>query len=218
MDTRSGTSERLLASAALADRGGPCRVLIGGLGVGYTLVEALAQPACAAVTVVEVEAAVIEWQRRWLGPSLDQRLDDARVTVVCADLLSWLDEGVDRYDVVCLDIDNGPGWTVFDANTALYGEAGLALVAGRLAPGGTVAVWSAAPDPGFAARLGACFGQVRELRVPVPRGEPDVAGQRALDVTCAGGLTAQLAQRPGAAGVAGQHSSSAEIHTGTLPR
>jgi len=174
MDTRAGESERLLARAALDGRDGPCRVLIGGLGVGFTVAEALRHPACGEVTVVEIEPAVLDWQRRHLAPVAGHPLDDPRVVVVRADLLGWLAEGTDRYDVVCLDIDNGPQWTVMDSNSALYGDSGLQLVAGRLAGAGTVAVWSAAADADFAASLSRRFGDLRTLRVPVARGEPDV--------------------------------------------
>lgn len=174
MDTRSGASERLLAEAALAGRTRPCRVLVGGLGVGFTLAAALAHPACTAVTVVEVEAAVIRWQRRHLGRLVGDPLEDPRSRTVCADLVGWLATDHSTYDVLCLDIDNGPGWTVTEANAGLYTEAGLDLLAGRLAPRGTVAVWSAAADPPFAARLARRFGRLREHHVPVPRGEPDV--------------------------------------------
>lgn len=174
MDTRAGGSERLLATAALGGRTAPCRVLVGGLGVGFTLAAALAHPACGPVTVVEVEPAVVEWQERYLGALAGHPLTDPRVDVVCANLIGWLADGRSAYDVVLLDIDNGPHWTVTPDNRRLYDDGGLALVASRLAAGGTVAVWSAAADPEFAARLGARFGGLREHRVPVARGEPDV--------------------------------------------
>jgi spermidine synthase len=169
MDTRDGRSERELVRAAGAGPG--ARVLIGGLGVGFSLAEALALGA-AAVTVVEIEPAVVRWGRDHLGAGA--ALADPRVTVAVADLGSWLRAGDDVFDAVCLDVDNGPEWTVTDANAALYGDSGLDAVDRRLAPGGTLAVWSANAAPAFEARLRARYRTVRVLEIPVPRGEPDL--------------------------------------------
>lgn len=174
MDTRAGESERLLARAALDGRDGQCRVLIGGLGVGFTVAEALRHPACGTVTVVEIEPAILTWQQRHLAALAGHPLSDPRVRVVQADLIDWLAGDTDRYDVICVDIDNGPQWTVTESNSTLYGARGLELIAGRLAEEGTVAVWSAAADPGFAVALSDRFGNLRTLRLPVARGEPDV--------------------------------------------
>ena len=168
MDTRDGRSERELVRAAV--RGPGARVLIGGLGVGFSLAEALAQGA-AAVTVVEIEPAVVRWNRHHFATAA---LDDPRVTVTVADLAGWLRAGDDRYDAVCLDVDNGPEWTVTEANAALYGDAGLDAVDRRLAPGGTLAVWSANAAPAFEARLRARYRTVEVVEIAVPRGEPDL--------------------------------------------
>lgn len=175
MDTRDGRSERLLVRAALGSRRRPVRLLVGGLGVGFSLLEALGHPAVTVVTVVEIEPVIIEWHRSRLSALTAEALADPRVEVVCADLLDWLaGGGAERYNVICLDIDNGPQWTVAPTNASLYTEAGLRLASRRLAPGGCAAVWSAATDRGFEARLRAVFGSVRTLEVAVPRGEPDV--------------------------------------------
>jgi spermidine synthase len=176
MDTRNGESERELVRLALAPHPGPVRLLLGGLGVGFSLAEALRSPRVAAVTVVEVEPAVLAWHRPGgpLAPHSCGGLDDPRVTVALADLGAWLAAGTDRYDGICLDVDNGPEWTVTPENAALYGDAGLSAVDGRLAPGGTLAVWSAAPAPAFEQRLRARYADVTVHPVPVPRGEPDV--------------------------------------------
>ncbi|HEX6755112.1 MAG TPA: hypothetical protein VF109_04105 [Mycobacteriales bacterium] len=170
MDTRNGRSERALVSAALAEAPRPARVLIGGLGVGFSLAEALASPGVAAVTVVEIEPVVVRWNRELLGSALD----DPRVTVVVADLAEFLRAGGDPYEAVCLDVDNGPEWTVVPANAGLYSGAGLAAVDRRLAPGGTLAVWSAGEAPAFERRLRARYADVRTRRIEVPRGEPDL--------------------------------------------
>ncbi|XRQ15027.1 spermidine synthase [Actinomadura welshii] len=183
MDTRGGASERLLVRAALEDLGagpdtgpgGPVRLLIGGLGVGFSLAEALTLPGVAHVTVVEREPAVVAWHADRLRPFSRGALDDPRVAVERADLLDYLaGPRGGRFDALCLDIDNGPDWTVTPGNARLYGTAGLDLLARRLTPRGTLAVWSANAAPAFEALLRDRFARVRTRAVPVPRGEPDV--------------------------------------------
>lgn len=174
MDTRDGRSERLLVDAALERTtvASP-RVLIGGLGVGFSLAAAVAYERVAAITVVEVEPAVIAWQGGPLAPYSGHAADDPRVTVERADLVQWIAEPGPPYDLICLDIDNGPDWTVTEANAGLYDDAGLAALGARLAPGGVLAVWSAAAAPAFEERLREWFGEVAVREVPVRRGEPD---------------------------------------------
>lgn len=174
MDTRAGESERLLVRAALDRTARPGDVLIGGLGVGFTAAQALRHPAARTVTVIEREPAIIAWHATHLRRFSGQALRDPRLRIERADVLEWLTTTTDRYDVVCMDIDNGPDWTVSDGNAAAYGPDGLALIAERLRPGGALAVWSAGAAPAFAARLADRFIDVTALPVPVPRGEPDV--------------------------------------------
>ncbi|GAA2593924.1 spermidine synthase [Actinomadura fulvescens] len=174
MDTRNGESERLLVRAAVAGLRPPVSLLIGGLGVGFSLAEAVALPGVAAVTVVEIEPAVIGWHATHLRPFSAAALDDPRVRVVGADLLDHLRRSGHHYDAICLDTDNGPDWTVTPANADLYGEDGLALLAARLTGRGVLAVWSAAAAPAYEERLRARFAEVEARPVPVPRGEPDV--------------------------------------------
>ena len=184
MDTRDGTSERLLVRAAVdalaASGSSPAdglRVLVGGLGVGFSLAEALSLPAVGRVTVVKREAPVIAWHRGALGAVTEHALDDPRVTVRQVDLVAWATAPGDReFDALCLDIDNGPDWTVTEPNGRLYDDAGLTALRGHLAPGGVLSVWSAAASPAFEARLRGHFADVAVHAVPVavPRGEPDV--------------------------------------------
>lgn len=179
MDTSDGRSERLLVRAALDALGalpeGTVSVLIGGLGVGFSLAEAAAEPRWSRITVVERERAVIDWHRDGtLRPFSQGALDDPRVEVAHTDLLDHLAADGDPYDALCLDVDNGPDWTVTDSNSGLYGDEGLALLHRRLAPGGVLAVWSAQASEAFEDRLRGRFGDVRTLRIPVPRGEPDL--------------------------------------------
>ena len=169
MDTRDGRSERELVRAAV--RGPGARVLVGGLGVGFSLAEALALDP-AAVTVVEIEPAVLRWNREHLGHA--ELLDDPRVTVVVDDLAAFLARDRQEYDAICLDVDNGPEWTVTVDNAILYGDAGLSAVDRRLAPGGRLAVWSAHRAPAFEARLRERYRTVETRQIPVARGEPDV--------------------------------------------
>ncbi|MBO4260487.1 spermidine synthase [Streptomyces griseorubiginosus] len=178
MDTSDGRSERLLVEAALRAldaRGNPA-VLIGGLGVGFSLAHAAADPRWGAITVVEREPAVIDWHRD--GPLADisaRALADPRTEIVEADLLTFLRETSATYDALCLDIDNGPDWTVTEGNDGLYARAGLASCARVLKPGGVLAVWSARPSPEFEGTLrNAGFQQVRTEEIPVARGVPDV--------------------------------------------
>jgi spermidine synthase len=175
MDTRNGESERLLVTGA-ADRLAPgATILIGGLGVGFSLRAALDHPNVGSVVVVEREAAVIEWNRG--GPLRSvhgDALADPRVRVVEADLLAWLRATEERFDALCLDIDNGPEWTVTEGNAELYAESGVDGLARLLRPGGVLAVWSAGAAPSFTDRLRGRFADVRTVEVPVPRGEPDV--------------------------------------------
>ncbi|MFA1550136.1 spermidine synthase [Actinomadura chokoriensis] len=175
MDTRNGESERLLVRACVRGLDGPVRLLIGGLGVGFSLAEALTLPGVAHITLVEREHAVIGWHASALRPWSGGALDDPRVTVRCADLLDVVaDPAIGRFDALCLDIDNGPDWTVTPRNARLYAPTGLDLLTRLLTPRGVLAVWSANAAPAFEALLRRRFARVEVHPVPVPRGEPDV--------------------------------------------
>ncbi|NEB30808.1 spermidine synthase [Streptomyces sp. SID14446] len=178
MDTSDGRSERLLVDAArdaLDARPEPS-VLIGGLGVGFSLAHAAADARWGRITVVEREPAIVDWHRE--GPLAElsaTALADPRTEIVQDDLLDYVNEISDTFDALCLDIDNGPGWTVTEGNAGLYGEAGLASCARALKPGGVLAVWSAQPSPEFEGTLrNAGFQRVRTEEIPVARGVPDV--------------------------------------------
>ncbi|MYW01292.1 spermidine synthase [Streptomyces sp. SID3343] len=178
MDTRAGESERLLVRTAFAalDELPSLRILVGGLGVGFTLREALTEPRVEHVCVVEREAHVVRWGRGPLARFSANALDDPRVSVVTSDLVAWIrsPDTTQRFHALCLDIDNGPDWTVTDGNASLYDDAGLDALRARLLPGGVLTVWSATASPAFADRLRGRFARVTVHQVPVPRGEPDV--------------------------------------------
>ncbi|MER6999642.1 spermidine synthase [Streptomyces sp. NPDC000410] len=191
MDTSDGRSERLLIDAALdtlADRPDPPTgttgaiatagpsVLIGGLGVGFSLAHAAANPAWGRIAVVEREQAIIDWHVSGpLSSITADALADPRAEIIHTDLVSYVHNASDTYDALCLDIDNGPDWTVTEDNASLYSPAGLAACARRLAPGGVLAVWSARPSGDFEESLrNAGFNGVRTEEIRVARGVPDV--------------------------------------------
>jgi spermidine synthase len=178
MDTSDGRSERLLVDAALDALGGrpDPHVLIGGLGVGFSLSHAAADPRWGRITVVEREPAVIEWHRRGpLAEMSSDALSDPRTEIAEADLLEFVHETPAAYDALCLDTDNGPDWTVTEGNARLYSPSGLTRCARTLKPGGVLAVWSARPSAQFEETLrNAGFRHVRTEEIPVDRGVPDV--------------------------------------------
>lgn len=175
MDTRGGSSERLHVTAAADRMPAPGRMLIGGLGVGFSLAAALAHPAVGEVQVVEREAAVLRWNRGPLAPVNGDALRDPRVHAYEADVVPWL-AGADAgsLDAICLDVDNGPEWLVTPGNAWLYSADGLRTVARVLAPDGVLAVWSAAPMPTFVTRMKEHFDDVAVTEISAARGEPDV--------------------------------------------
>jgi len=174
-DTRDGRSERLMVTAALARCSAAApRVLICGLGVGFALAEAVRQARVTRVDVVEILTEIIGWHATHLRHLAAPAWDDDRVHVINADVVAWLAQPRGPYDVVCVDVDNGPEWTVWDANQALYGDEGLRRIRESLRPGGVVSVWSAAEAPAFEDRLRRHFSGVHAHRVPVSRGRPDV--------------------------------------------
>ncbi|MEU7071474.1 spermidine synthase [Streptomyces narbonensis] len=180
MDTSDGRSERLLVDAALAalpeeSRTGAA-VLVGGLGVGFSLAHAAADPHWGRIVVAEREGAIIDWHREGPLASVSGRaLADPRTVILHTDLVTHLSTSSDTYDALCLDIDNGPDWTVTEDNETLYSAEGLAACAARLNPGGVLAVWSAQPSADFEDSLrNAGFSGVRTEEIPVARGVPDV--------------------------------------------
>ncbi|MGF1339131.1 MULTISPECIES: spermidine synthase [unclassified Streptomyces] len=179
MDTSDGRSERLLIDAALdalPDGRPDPAVLIGGLGVGFSLVRAAAGPRWGRIAVVEREQAIVDWHLEGpLARISGAALADPRTEILRTDLVTYLHTTTERYDALCLDIDNGPDWTVTEDNGTLYSPSGLAACRERLTPGGVLAVWSAQPSEAFEETLrNAGFHAVRTEEVAVARGVPDV--------------------------------------------
>lgn len=186
MDTRGGASERLLVTAAAERMPPPGRILIAGLGVGFSLAAALAHPAVGEVHVVEREPAVLRWNLGPLALVHGDALRDRRTHRHEADVVTWLAEAASAsFDAICLDVDNGPDWLVTPGNGWLYGDSGLRTTARVLSPGGVLAIWSAARSSALVARLADRFAEVATLEVPVARGEPDVVvlGRRPVTVS-----------------------------------
>ena len=137
-----------LTSKRIDDVAAP-RVLIGGLGMGYTLRAALDQlPRAAHVDIVEIVPDVIRWNRGVLADLAQRPLDDSRVTVIEDDVANVLRSPPARYHAILLDVDNGPDG-VYRVNTALYKRAGLHAMYAALAPHGVLAVWSSFESPTF---------------------------------------------------------------------
>jgi spermidine synthase len=159
MDTRETTSERALAGAALELVDEPRHVLVGGLGLGFTMHEVLADPRVEHVTVVEIEQPLVDWMRDGTIAHGPQLLADARLTVTVGDVAQVLAEaGENVYDLVLLDVDNGPGHLVHDANAEIYRRP--FLEAARRAIRQVLVVWSADAAPQLESAMREVFGNV----------------------------------------------------------
>jgi spermidine synthase len=175
MDTRGGGSERLHVSAAAVRMPPPGRMLIGGLGVGFSLAAALAHPGVGEVHVVERERAVLRWNRGPLALVNANALLDPRVRTYEADVVDWLASApACSLDAICLDVDNGPEWLVTPGNAWLYSTDGLRTATRVLSPDGVLTIWSSAPAPAFVARMNEHFVEVKVTEVSAAQGEPDV--------------------------------------------
>ncbi|WP_347567492.1 hypothetical protein [Actinopolyspora sp. BKK1] len=178
MDTAHTASERALARNALdAFHGSPgsardgTRVLIGGLGLGFTLHEVLGYSEVASVVVSEIEPAVVEWFLQGLVPEVAADRHDDRVTLDTAEITESVSAQRDStLDVLLLDVDNGPGYLVRSENASVYGTGFLRQCRDKLAPGGLLAVWSANPAPELAETVREVFGSVEQRAVPVTLG------------------------------------------------
>lgn len=156
MSSRMHGSEEALATIGCrqARRLEQPRVLVGGLGMGFTLRATLdVLPPGARVRVVELVAAVVDWNRGPLGPIARHPLADSRVRVEVGDVGFTLRANPDGFDAILLDVDNGPAALTTPANHGLYDNAGVAAAYAALKAGGALAVWSAWEDRKFEQRL-----------------------------------------------------------------
>jgi spermidine synthase len=157
-------------------------VLIGGLGMGFTLRAALdLLPEDGAVVVVELVPAVVEWNRGPLGPLARNPLKDKRVRVVTGDVSATLGSSLGQFDAVILDVDNGPAAFTASSNAGLYDKRGIAAAHAALKTEGVLAVWGARDDRKFEQRL---RGGGFEVQVRRPRGRLKKGGPRHTIFLC----------------------------------
>ena len=168
MSTRKYGSEEALGALPckqLTNRD-TARVLIGGLGMGFTLAAVLGQlGAGAQVTVAELIPEVVEWNRGPLGERSGFPLNDPRTRIHLGDVQKLLQKSDRCFDVIAMDVDNGPEGLTIKGNDRLYSTRGILAAQQALTPGGILAYWSAGPDQGFHDRLRKCGLMVEEVRV-----------------------------------------------------
>lgn len=171
MSSRLHDSEEALAELALERSEQPDRVLVGGLGLGFTLRAVLdrVEPD-ARVTVAELVPQLVSWNRTHLAELHDHALDDPRCEVVVGDVLETIRQSSRAFDVILLDVDNGPVALSSAGNQRLYNDAGVRSCFQALAPGGVLAVWSAGVNPRFEKRMASAGFIVDVLKVPARRG------------------------------------------------
>jgi spermidine synthase len=168
MSTRKHGSEDALGSLPCKRLKQPetARVLIGGLGMGFTLAAVLAAVGSKAeVTVAELIPEVVDWNRGPLGERSGKPLDDPRTRVHLGDVAKLLRQSRACFDVIALDVDNGPAGLTKKANDWLYLMPGIAAAQEALSPRGILAYWSTDPDPAFHDRLRCCGFMVEEISV-----------------------------------------------------
>jgi spermidine synthase len=178
MNSRLGGSEEALATLACRKiRSGEApRILIGGLGMGFTLRAALAAlGADAHILVAELVPAVLTWARGPMAEVFGTSLTDRRVSIREADVGHLIRSSPSAFDAILLDVDNGPEGLTRKANDALYDLEGLSAAHAALRPGGVLAVWSSGPDPAFTRRLRKSGFGVEQVRV---RGNGSRGGAR----------------------------------------
>jgi len=159
MSSRMRFSEEQLAELTIDRLGKDApRILIGGYGMGFTYRAARARlGAKAQIIIAEIAEAIIDWAKGPMAELTGDSLADPRLDLRICDVAALIDDANDgtsaKFDAILLDVDNGPDGIVRDANNRLYSRTGLAKARDALAPGGILAVWSAAPDPAFRKRL-----------------------------------------------------------------
>ena len=162
MDTLETGTEIELAAAALDLVPHPRDVVVGGLGLGFTTQRVLADPRVERVMVVEIEESLVGWMRDGTVPHGPALLADQRVKIVNGDILMAIAEARSTYDLVLLDVDNGPGYLVHEENVRVYEQGFLARCRDLLNPEGALVIWSAAAAPELLGAMRAVFGEVEE--------------------------------------------------------
>jgi spermidine synthase len=168
MDTVETSSEIALARAALDQVASPRSVLVGGLGLGFTVHEVLADHRVEHVVVAEIEESLVEWFRDGTIPHGRPYLADGRLTLAVADIRQVIAETpADAFDLVLLDVDNGPDHLVHPGNASIYEALVLSRVREVLRPGGAVVVWSSTESPHLTDTLHDVFGNSHAEGCPV---------------------------------------------------
>jgi len=168
MDTGETSTEEALARQALGHASHPRRVLLGGLGLGFTAYEVLADHRVELLRVAEIEDVLVRWFRDGTVPHGPRLLADERVHVAVGDVRQVVDEAArSSFDLVLLDVDNGPDFLVLDENSALYEAPFLESVRDVLAEGGEVVIWSSTRSEALEVVLTDVFGATRTEEYPV---------------------------------------------------
>ena len=166
MGSWSYRSEQALATLALGSLRGQPRVLIGGLGMGFTLAAARASlPAGASIVIAELVPKIVTWAAGHLRHLFGSSLDDPRVSVKVGDVHDLIVKQPGAFDAILLDVDNGPDGLISLANERLYSDWGLRAARLALRPSGVLAIWSAYPDHSFSYRLRASGFDVEEVSI-----------------------------------------------------
>ncbi|MDW7739676.1 MAG: spermine/spermidine synthase [Bacillota bacterium] len=183
MATYNGLSEKAAVSDALKiitnNHAEPIRVLMGGLGVGYSLQEALSWEQVEKVVVAEIEPAVIRWSRDIFGRYNNHALEDIRCEMFCGDFREFLeneqtlnpDDPFGRWDLIMVDTDNGNSWLSLPGNAFFYGPDGLDLMRSCLVPGGITCFWCSRREETFESVLGEKFSEISFHRVMEKTGQ-----------------------------------------------
>jgi spermidine synthase len=177
ISTRTSVSEKALPALASAElHRAPRRILVGGLGMGFTLRAALDTAAAdALVVVIELVPSVADWVRGPLANLVGRPLDDSRVDLRVGDVVNYLAGANDDFDVILLDTDNGPNAVMYQPNRFLYGRPGLESVKRALVSDGVAGVWSADSSPRFERELEAAGMKWRRIGLDASagRGNPE---------------------------------------------
>lgn len=169
MDTAETSTEEMLAQAVLDRHAAPRRVLVGGLGLGFTTAELVRDPRVERIDVVEIEPLLVDWLRAGLVPETTAALEDPCVDVRVTDIRDALARADPVYDAIVLDVDNGPGFLVSDHNAPIYEPPALAAAATAMAPSGLLAVWTSHESPELRRALATVYGSVAGTPVEIER-------------------------------------------------
>ncbi len=176
MDSSLTTSEQLLATTTLDCLADPHRVLVGGLGLGFTVRALLSDHRVGRIDVVELEPDVVDWVSRGLVPETAEVLRSPRVRVRIGDVRRVVPAAAPgSYDAILLDVDNGPEFLVHPANASVYAEAFLSASARALRPGGALAVWSSTKAPNLCDVLEQAVGRCHQVDAVTMLGSRETA-------------------------------------------